>query len=119
MVERWVKKLGEREAFMLMQANNQRPSYYVRVNNLKTKTENFLLRMEKNDIEFEESDWLPGYYKVNSINPFRTKGWFDKGVCFVQDVAAGFAPTILDPQPANQYMTCAPRRVPKHCSWPT
>jgi 16S rRNA (cytosine967-C5)-methyltransferase len=108
MVERWVKLLGEREAFMLMQANNQRPSYYVRVNNLKTKTENFLLRMEKNDIEFEESDWLPGYYKVNSINPFRTKGWFDKGVCFVQDVAAGFAPTILDPQPGESvYDLCA------------
>ncbi|MCA1801237.1 MAG: 16S rRNA (cytosine(967)-C(5))-methyltransferase RsmB [Rhodothermaceae bacterium] len=108
MVERWVNLLGEREAFMLMQANNQRPSYYVRVNNLKTKTENFLLRMEKNDIEFEESDWLPGYYRVNSINPFRTKGWFDKGVCFVQDVAAGFAPTILDPQPGESvYDLCA------------
>lgn len=108
MVERWVKQFGEREAFMLMQANNQRPSYYVRVNNLKTKTENFLLRMEKNDIEFEESDWLPGYYKVNSINPFRSKGWFDKGVCFVQDVAAGFAPTILDPQPGESvYDLCA------------
>lgn len=108
MVERWVKQFGERDAFMLMQANNQRPSYYVRVNNLKTKTENFLLRMEKNDIEFEESDWLPGYYKVNSINPFRSKGWFDKGVCFVQDVAAGFAPTILDPQPGESvYDLCA------------
>ncbi|MFU8861497.1 MAG: 16S rRNA (cytosine(967)-C(5))-methyltransferase RsmB [Cyclonatronaceae bacterium] len=108
MVERWVKQFGEREAFMLMQANNQRPSYYVRVNNLKTKTENFLLRMEKNDIDFEESDWLPGYYKVNSINPFRAKGWFEKGVCFVQDVAAGFAPTILDPQPGESvYDLCA------------
>jgi 16S rRNA (cytosine967-C5)-methyltransferase len=108
MVERWVQRFGEREAFQLMQANNQRPEYYVRVNNLKTKTENFLLRMEKNDINFEESDWLPGYYKVPSINPFRAKGWFEKGACFVQDIAAGFAPTILDPQPGeNVYDLCA------------
>src|SRR5690625_5663980 len=27
LVQRWVKRFGEREAFQLMQANNQRPSY--------------------------------------------------------------------------------------------
>jgi len=108
LVKRWSKRFGEREAFQLMQANNQRPVFYVRVNNLRTKTENFKLRMEKSGIQFEESDWLPGYFKVDTVEPFISKGWIDKGFCLVQDIAAGFAPTILDPQPGETiYDLCA------------
>lgn len=108
MVERWVEKFGEREAFQLMQSNNQRPDYYVRVNNLRTKTENFKLRMEKSDIAFEESDWLPGYFKVETVQPFIAKNWLKRGVCLVQDIAAGFAPTILEPEPGESiYDVCA------------
>lgn len=99
LVERYINRFGEREAFQLMQANNKRPDYYLRVNPLRTKAENFVLRLEKSGIPFEESEWLPGYYKVQSVAEVRSKGWFDKGLCQVQDIAAGFAPTILDPQP--------------------
>lgn len=99
LVERWVKRFGEREAFQLMQANNKRPDFHIRVNGLKTSGKNFKLRLEKSGIAYEESDWLPGYYKVASVAEIRAKGWFEKGLCQVQDVAAGFAPTILDPQP--------------------
>ena len=108
MVKRWVKRFGEREAFKLMQANNQRPSYYVRVNNLRTKTKNFKLRMDKLDIEYKESDWLPGYFKVESVAPFIAKDLLKKGICLVQDIAAGFAPTILEPSPGETiYDLCA------------
>jgi len=107
-VERYVKRFGEREAFQLFQANNKRPDFYLRVNNLRTKTENFTLRLEKSGIPFEESEWLPGYYKVTSVAEVRAKGWFDKGLCQVQDIAAGFAPTVLDPQPGETvYDLCA------------
>ncbi len=102
MVARWRKRFGEREAFQLMQANNQRPNYYVRVNSLRTKPENFELRMDKMDVEYTPSEWLPYYYKVDSVQPFIQKGLLAKGVCLVQDVAAGFAPTILDPQPGEK-----------------
>ena len=98
LVKRWTDRLGEREAFKLMQANNKRPNYYIRANNLRTKTENFKLRMTKNDIDFKESDWLPGYFEVDSVAPFISKGWLDKGFCQVQDIAAGFAPFLLDPK---------------------
>jgi len=97
MVERWVKRFGEREAFQLMQANNQRPSYFLRANCLKTSPDTFKLRMDKAGVEYEESDWLPGYYRVNTLAEVRAKGWFEKGLCYVQDIAAGFAPSILDP----------------------
>lgn len=108
MVERWVKRFGEREAFQLMQANNQRPVYYVRANNLRTKTENFKLRMEKADVPFEESEWLPGYFKVDSVAPFISKDLLKKGICLVQDIAAGFAPVILEPVPDESiYDVCA------------
>lgn len=108
LVRRWVERYGEREAFQLMQANNQRPVYWVRVNHLRTKSENFELRMEKAGIEFEKSDWLPGYYKVSTLQPLIQKGFLEKGLCQVQDVAAGMAPTILDPQPGESiYDLCA------------
>ncbi len=108
MVRRWVKRFGERDAFHLMQANNQHPPYYIRVNNIRTHTENFILRMTKSDVAFEESDWLPGYFKVDQLHKIREKGWFEKGLCQVQDIAAGFAPWILDPQPGETvYDLCA------------
>lgn len=98
MVKRWTSRFGEREAFKLMQANNQPPKHFVRVNTLRTKAEYFKLRMEKNDVAFTESDWLPGFYEVDSVAPFINKGWVKKGFCWIQDVAAGFAPTVVDPQ---------------------
>ncbi|MCH8569715.1 MAG: 16S rRNA (cytosine(967)-C(5))-methyltransferase RsmB [Balneolales bacterium] len=97
MVERWVNRFGEREAFQLMQANNQRPFYFLRANCLKTTPDTFKLRLEKAGIDFEESEWLPGYFKVKTLADVKAKGWFEKGLCYVQDIAAGFAPTILDP----------------------
>jgi 16S rRNA (cytosine967-C5)-methyltransferase len=108
LVKRWTDRFGEREAFKLMQANNKRPAYYVRANNLRTKTENFKLRMTKHGIDFEESDWLPGYFKVDSVAPFISKGWLDKGFCQIQDIAAGFAPFLLDPKAGETiYDLCA------------
>lgn len=108
LVERWRKRFGEREAFQLMQANNSRPTYYVRVNTLRTKVENFEMRMDKMGVDFEASDWLPNFYKVDSVQPFIEKGLLAKGLCNVQDVAAGFAPFILDPQPGEKiYDLCA------------
>lgn len=101
MVRRWVDRMGEREAFQLMQANNQRPAYYVRVNNLRTKTKNFKLRMDKAGIDYQESEWLPGYFKVSSVQPFIANEWLKRGLCLIQDIAAGFAPTILDPKPGE------------------
>lgn len=101
LVKRWTDRFGEREAFQLMQANNKRPNYFIRANNLRTKTENFKLRMTKHDIPFKESDWLPGYFEVESVAPFISKGWLNKGFCQVQDIAAGFAPYLLDPQPGE------------------
>lgn len=108
LVERWVKRFGEREAFQLMQYNNQRPAYYLRVNGLKTNQNNFHLRLSKSGIDFKESDWLPGFYRVDSLQKIRSKNWFQKGFCQVQDIAAGFAPTILDPKPGETvYDLCA------------
>lgn len=108
LVKRWTNRFGEREAFKLMQANNKRPVYYVRANNLRTKTENFKLRMTKHGIDFKESDWLPGYFQVDSVAPFISKGWLDKGFCQIQDIAAGFAPYLLDPNPGESiYDLCA------------
>ncbi len=98
MVRRWVKRFGEREAFKLMQSNNKRPHYFVRVNTLRTKRKYFRLRLEKKEVPFEESDWLPGFFKVDSVRPFIEMNLLKRGFCQVQDIAAGFAPTILDPQ---------------------
>ncbi|MFW6157248.1 MAG: 16S rRNA (cytosine(967)-C(5))-methyltransferase RsmB, partial [Balneolaceae bacterium] len=108
LVKRWVKRFGEREAFKLMQANNRRPVYYVRTNTLRTKSEYFKLRMQKNEIDFTESDWLPHYFQVDSVAPFISKGWIDKGFAIIQDVAAGFAPTIIAPEKGEKvYDLCA------------
>ena len=108
LVSRWSSRFGEREAFQLMQANNTRPSYYVRANTMRTTLTNFELRMKKLGIEFEASDWLPNFYKVDSVQPFIEKGLLKKGICQVQDIAAGFAPFILDPQPNEKiYDLCA------------
>lgn len=108
MVERWVSRMGERDAFLLMQANNRRPDYFLKVNTLKTASPNFRLRMEKSGVDFVESEWLPDYFRVGSLAEVRSKGWFEKGLCQVQDIAAGFAPAILNPQPGESvYDICA------------
>ena len=108
LVSRWSTRFGEREAFQLMQANNTRPNYYVRANTMRTTLANFELRMGKIGVEFETSDWLPNFYKVNSVQPFIEKGLLRKGICHVQDIAAGFAPFILDPEPNEKiYDLCA------------
>jgi 16S rRNA (cytosine967-C5)-methyltransferase len=38
---------------------------------------------------------------VDSVAPLISKDLMKKGICLVQDIAAGFAPTIVEPQPGE------------------
>ncbi len=112
LVQRWRERFGEREAFQLMQANNGALPYYVRVNTLRTTTQNFELRMKKMGIQFEASDWLPNFYKVDSVEAFFEKDLINKGVCHIHNIAAGFSPYVIDPQPGEIiYDLCARKGI--------
>jgi len=113
MVKRWVKRFGEREAFQLMQANNQRPNYYVRVNNLRTKTKNLKLRMDKLDIQYEESDWLPGYFKVDTVAPFIAKGCWKKVYALCRILQPVLHQQLLSHCPEKLFMIYVQLPAPK------
>lgn len=112
LVQRWRDRFGEREAFQLMQVNNTALPKYVRVNTLRTTTQNFELRLKKMGIDFEESEWLPNFYKVDSVEAIFEKGLIQKGICHVHNVAAGFSPFVIDPQPGEViYDLCARKGI--------
>ncbi|HRK74239.1 MAG TPA: 16S rRNA (cytosine(967)-C(5))-methyltransferase RsmB, partial [Rhodothermales bacterium] len=98
LVRRWQKAFGE-HLEDLLRWNNARPVHGLRINLLKTTPEAFDEAIQNAGIAIEAGQYLPYFRKTVHLQAVLVDGWIEKGVCAVQDEAAGWVVAVLDPQP--------------------
>jgi 16S rRNA (cytosine967-C5)-methyltransferase len=113
MVARWVKRFGEREAFQLMQANNQRPSYYVRVNNLRTKTENLNCGSKSSTFPLKRANGCPAISRLNRLPRLSPKICLKKASALYRISLQALHQPFWNRYPAKPFMTSALHPAPK------
>ncbi|MEZ4700396.1 MAG: 16S rRNA (cytosine(967)-C(5))-methyltransferase RsmB [Rhodothermales bacterium] len=101
MVRRWLDRYGRKSTIALLEWNNTRPVYALRVNTLKTDVATMLARCEALGVRVEPSPYVPEGLRVDALQPLIRGGVLSEGLCTVQDESAMLVVHLLDPQPGD------------------
>lgn len=100
MVKRWIKFWGEEFAVNLMIANNEIPYIAMRVNKLKSNSEQVEQLLKENEIISEKSIFHPDTYKIKNLGNSITKtDLFQLGYIAIQDPSASLAAELTGAKP--------------------
>lgn len=100
-VRRWLDRYGAEETTELLEWNNRRPMYSVRVNPLRTSQEEVEAWLDENDVVYTGSPYLDGYLRLRRLQPLVQGGLLEDGHVAVQDESAGLVVRLLDAQPGD------------------
>jgi 16S rRNA (cytosine967-C5)-methyltransferase len=101
MVERWLSRYGLEETTDLLEWNNRRPMYSVRVNPVRTSRDAVATWLDDNDVIFTDSPYLDDHFRLRRLQTLVQEDLLDDGHVAVQDESAGLVVRLLDPQPGE------------------
>ncbi len=101
MVRRWLVRYGPEETRLLLEGNNARPAYYLRMNPLAITPEAFCRKLDALGVAWEQADSLADFVRVKRLQPVLRAGWIEEGICAVQDLSAGLVVHALDVRPGQ------------------
>ena len=101
MVRRWFARYGRRDTEALLEWNNARPAFCVRINTLRIEPAAFLSRLDALGVPWEPTEVLPYLIRVPWLQPLIEHGLLHSGLCAVQDESAALMVLLLDPQPGE------------------
>lgn len=104
MVERWIDRLGESKTVALLEHNNERPRFGLRLRTLERSV--VLDKIEDNDVF--PSPYFEDFIRSTRLSPFFREELVQNGALLIQDEAAGGVVRIVDPQPGERILdACA------------
>ena len=101
MVKRWFERYGPASTKRLLEYNNQRPSYCVRINRIKTTPEEFREVSTSLSVTSTQSRYSPDFFYVDQLQPLIRSEYFKEGYFSVQDESAGLVIDVVDPSPGQ------------------
>jgi 16S rRNA (cytosine967-C5)-methyltransferase len=87
-----------------MAANNTIPALSLRLNSLKKDSASFLDALNKNQIQYEPSKYLPNFVRLHHMAGIGKSEFFRQGFFSVQDESAGIPVALLDPKPGERIL---------------
>jgi len=100
-VEKWLKEFGFQFTEKLLHANNQVPSFTIRLNRLKTNKEDLIRILEQEGIEYSEGIYNKEALYIKGTSAIENKASFQQGLYQIQDESSMLAGHILDPKPGD------------------
>lgn len=101
MVRRWQERFGPEATAELLQWNNRRPFYSVRVNPLRSSRAAVTEWLDAQEVVYTESPFFDNVLRLKRLQPLVQSGLLDEGRVAVQDESAGLVVRLLDPQPGD------------------
>ena len=101
MVRRWLERFEIDETPDLLEWNNRRPMYSIRINPLRTDRDAVEKWLDENDVIFVDSPYLDTHLRLKRLQALIAGDLLDDGHVAVQDESAGLVVQLLDPQPGE------------------
>ncbi|MCB9058905.1 MAG: 16S rRNA (cytosine(967)-C(5))-methyltransferase RsmB [Calditrichae bacterium] len=95
LLERWVADWGVPFTEKLCASINHLPEFDVRVNGTKITSEEFEVMLSEDDIAYEKSARFRDIYKIKKVSAILEKGYFEKGLCSIQDESAAIPASLF------------------------
>ena len=107
MIYRWLKRYPN-DIEALLEWNNTRPAYTIRVHTAKNSVDEFTQKLDAEEIEWSPAQFLEDYIRVPRLQPLVRQGYLRDGLCAVQDESSGLIVRLLNPEPGQTVVdTCA------------
>ncbi|MGD0883596.1 MAG: 16S rRNA (cytosine(967)-C(5))-methyltransferase RsmB [Thermodesulfovibrionales bacterium] len=102
LIERWIRRFGDRQAMELAEANNTIPPLTLRVNTLKARREAILQSFSDTGIHAEATRISPDGIKLRDFQAFKELS--GTGSVIVQDEASQLITYLLEPRPGERVL---------------
>ncbi len=129
LVKKWLTEFGKKDTMALLQHDNKRPGYSIRLVGTDMTPEELIQQLEQRNVDNSPSDdeedtpsskssqqsinahpskYLPNEFLVieSGLQAVLSSGMLIKGQAQVQDEAAGLVVAMLDPQPGETILDC-------------
>ncbi|MDK2563124.1 16S rRNA (cytosine(967)-C(5))-methyltransferase RsmB [Romboutsia sedimentorum] len=98
MIKNWVEKFGQEFTEDLLDANNEKPSIYIRVNTLKTTREELMSKLSDMNIKCFKISTLEEAIRVENLKNIENNKLFKDGLFTVQDISSMIVGKIVNPK---------------------
>jgi 16S rRNA (cytosine967-C5)-methyltransferase len=97
-IKNWIDLLGDKETEKLCKSLNERPEFDVRINTNKIEVQEFQKILDRNKINYKNSEYFSSIIKVTDVQKISQLKFFEKGFCSIQDESAYLVTEILNLQ---------------------
>lgn len=101
MVERWLEDFGEVDTVKFLVHNNERPTYGI---HLVARVDEVLEVLSEAGVEAQPSEYIPGFWRIKSIQPLLRGGFLRDGSVRVQDEAAALVVRAVAPERTDRVL---------------
>lgn len=104
MVKRWIARYGEPFTEELLMANNKKPSLHLRVNKIKTTSEEMYKLLDEVQLKYDSGKHLDSFIRLHNLTNITDWKYFSAGYFSVQDESTGLPCYLLDPKPGMRVL---------------
>ena len=107
LVRRWLGRWTGAEVEALLAANNDAPTFGLRVNTLRTTVDDVRRQLDALGVSYEGSRWLDDVVTTRQLQPVLRSGLVGDGTLAVQDEGAALVVRALDPRAGEAVLDAA------------
>lgn len=101
MVRRWLARYGNAATTALLNWNNRRPSFGLRINRLAIEPPELERMLDELGLDWSPGRYSSDYFNVAALQPVIASGLLEAGKVAVQDESAGLVVDALNPSPGE------------------
>lgn len=98
MIKNWILKFGEEFTEDLLEANNEKPSIYLRVNTLKTTREELMNKLQNEGIKSYIVPGVDEAIRVENLKDIENNELFKAGLFTIQDISSMLIGKVVNPK---------------------
>lgn len=98
MIKNWTLKFGEEFTEDLLEANNEKPNLYLRVNTLKTTKEELIEQLKSQGIKPHIVPGIDEAIRVENLKDIENNELFKNGLFTVQDISSMLIGKVVNPK---------------------
>ncbi len=103
LIKLWNEDYGAENTLIILEALNGRPPINIRVNTLKTNSDQLIKKLAEEKVEAKKSNFIPDALELSSTGSIEKLPAFKDGDFHVQDLSSQLCVYLLDPKP-NQVL---------------
>lgn len=101
-IRNWISNFGKDFTEDLLEANNEKPSIYLRVNTLKINRDELIQLLEKQEVKCKKVSFIDEAIKVNNLKNIENNELYKKGFFTIQDISSMLVGKVLNPKENSQ-----------------